>query len=238
MSCLVVNSHSSSVECLQLFFESIETYIGERFFDNIYLFINLCDYKPPPYVSTILYDQHDSFKNQMVRCLSAIPDEILLYCNEDYLLYDYAKRDVLQRLEKKLLDTDFSFIKLVYSDTEPYQLYEDKLYLIDRTCRNNYSQTMSLWKTADLLEIHQKCPGGEIGTKGMKYGHLEDIAKETCRHLNIKGLCYYNGEPKRGKYHFDSSIIPHMASAVIKGQWNFKEYPELKEILHASSTRL
>jgi hypothetical protein len=42
---------------------------------------------------------------------------------------------------------------------------------------------------------------------------------------NIKGLCHYNNEPKRGENHYDSDVYPYIATALVKGKWNINEYP-------------
>ena len=44
----------------------------------------------------------------------------------------------------------------------------------------------------------------------------------------------YHGEPKRGIYHYDTIVFPHICTALVKGQWNIAEYtielsPLLKE---------
>ncbi len=49
--------------------------------------------------------------------------------------------------------------------------------------------------------------------------------------LNITGLYHYNKEPKRGLYHYDSSIFPYICTAVVRGRWNTLEYKyELSKI--------
>ncbi len=40
----------------------------------------------------------------------------------------------------------------------------------------------------------------------------------------MNGVFYYNGEPKRGMYHYDSEIFPHVSTALVKGKWNMSEY--------------
>ena len=46
------------------------------------------------------------------------------------------------------------------------------------------------------------------------------------------GILYYNDETKRGMHHYDSSIVPYIASAIVKGKWNISEYPtELPPLL-------
>ncbi len=33
--------------------------------------------------------------------------------------------------------------------------------------------------------------------------------------------------------HYDSNIFPYIATTLVKGKWNTKEYPELYEILNS-----
>jgi hypothetical protein len=39
------------------------------------------------------------------------------------------------------------------------------------------------------------------------------------------------GEKKIGLFHYESLVFPYIATAIVKGNWNFSEYPILKEIL-------
>lgn len=229
---LVINSHSSNIECLSMFFKCMETYVGVDYFENIYLFINHSDFQAPNYVRTIYYDPEESFKKQMCHCLSFVNDDIILYCNEDYLFYDYAnlaKANSLLQLFKTTSPLDF--IKFVHTDIEKYNKYSDFLYIIDRSSRNNFSQTLSFWRTETFKKIHDLCPDSEIGEKGDHSMHLENVAKDVCRELGVSGLCYYEGEKKRGMAHFDTNVFPHIASAINRGKWT-SEYPdELNKVL-------
>jgi hypothetical protein len=50
---------------------------------------------------------------------------------------------------------------------------------------------------------------------------------------NILGLYAYNNESKRGMTHYDSSVFPYIATALVCGKWNVGEYPtELNPILN------
>ena len=232
---LVINSYSPNIACLKLFFRCMEKYVGYGYFSNIYLFIDKSSYEPPEYVTPIYYDVNDNFRDQMVFCLSHVKDKVLLYSNEDYLFYDFANLKLADSLVNTLVDSDLSFVKFCHTDLEIYQEYKPKLFLIDKSCENTFSQTLTFWKTEDLLKIHQNCPPSEIGAKGDTFGHLEVAAKQVCRNLNIKGACYYNNEEKRGLCHFDTEVFPHTASALLRGGvWNTSEYAnELKKVTEA-----
>lgn len=229
---LIVNSHSSNIECLKLFFKCMERYIGQDYFSSIYLFIDESDYVSPDYVTDVYYNPNDNFRDQMVFCLGHVREEILLYSNDDYLFYETADLDLANQLVDELISSDLSFIKFCHTDLEAYKEYKPKLLLIDKSCENTYSQTLTFWKTKDILKIHRRCPPSEIGAKGDIFGHLEVVAKHICRHLDIKGVCYYNNESKRGAVHFDTEVFPHIASAIGRGGHWTTEYPEeLRKIM-------
>ena len=221
---LVINSNSSNVDCLDLFFYCMEKFVGEAFFSKVYLFIDPIEYDFPLYVEVVNYNPEDNFKDQIVKCLSVVREDIILYCNEDYLFYGQADLGLAQKVLNEIEGNDLSFVKFVHTNLEQYKEYKDNLFLINKDCENNFSQTLSFWKTQDFLRIHEKCPASEIGEKGNELGHLEVFAKEICRSLGISGLCYYNNEKRRGGCHFDSEIFPHIASALVKGKWNLSEY--------------
>ena len=156
-----------------------------------------------------------------------------------YLFYDQADLKKAESFLSEIQNTDLSFIKFVHSNLETYQEYKPNLFLIDKHCENNFSQTLSFWKTKDFLKIHENCPDSEIGQKGNELGHLEVFAKEVCRDLEISGLCYYNNEKQRGQCHFDSEIFPHTASALVKGKWNLSEYyPEIYPLLNSHNIQI
>lgn len=226
---LVINTHSSNEECLKIFFFCMEKYIGVDYFNRVYVFADKI-LNVPSYASIIRYNDQDNYRDQMIKCLGEVNEDVILYANEDYLFYDKANLKKMDELLAILERDVYSFIKFVHTDMEDYCEVRPQLFLIDKTCRNNFSQTLSFCKTADFLNIHKNCPPSEIGAKGDTGGHLEVLAQDVCRKLNIKGLCYYNNEPKRGMVHFDSDIIPHIASAINRGKWT-TEYPkELKKI--------
>lgn len=44
-------------------------------------------------------------------------------------------------------------------------------------------------------------------------------------------MTFFENEPKRGLYHWDSFCFPYIATAIVKGKWNFLEYSKELSIL-------
>jgi len=231
---LVINSHSSNSDCLAIFFSQLEKHVDVGFFSNIYLLVDACE-NIPQYATCIKYDPEKCFTDQMIGCLSQVTEKYLLYSNEDYLFYGNSKPEVLSELIEIIEEGNLSYTRFVYTDIEKlppfHNIEEGTLLYISSFASNCYSQTLSLWKTEDLLEIHEKGPKASIGERGNLEGHFEILARDTVKDLNIQGLVVFGDDPKRGLYHYDSSIFPHIASALVRGRWNVSEYPELEKIL-------
>ena len=67
--------------------------------------------------------------------------------------------------------------------------------------------------------MFEGCSGGSIW-------ELESRMFTTPAIDPSKSFFCYNGESKRGTSHYDSSIYPYVATAVVKGKWNMYEYKE------------
>ena len=157
---LTVNSHSSNKECIELYFRYLERYIGEQYFDCIYLFVDDENgINIPSYVKVVNYDSNLSFTKQTQNCLKQVKEDILLYSNEDYIFYANADLTIANFLVSFLENNEeWSFIKLVHSDVEKYREFSENFLIIDKHCENNFSQVLTLWNKEHLLKIHNEFP--------------------------------------------------------------------------------
>lgn len=170
----------------------------------------------------IYYDNNDSYRNQFLGCLRQIPEKYILYISEDYILYDTVKMNIIETLVDVLeTDTKYHFIKLLrgpekvfeYSEKYPY------LHIIDKNDSNFFAQQVTIWNKDALINVFQS---SNYYNDRMQQ---EPGGSEICRRIGINGLQYFSGnEIKRGQYHYDSSVFPCIATAVVKGKWNELEY--------------
>ena len=180
----------------------------------------------PSDCEAVLYDKNDMFRTQYLECLPSVKEDFLIYLNEDYILYDQVNfekiieyRNVLRR------HADISCIRFTLGNNITSQKLSEDLFFLSHDKPFFYSQTASLWRKQDLKKIHELGPNTHIGLQGLKYGHFEEDANKVCKDLELKGLIARNGESVRhGSQHYDSFIFPYIATAIIKGRWNLKEY--------------
>lgn len=188
-----------------------------------YVFTDFVDYKFQENYEQINYDDTDSYRNQFLSCIKQVVEPYFLYTSEDYILYDdvsSGKIDSFVKILKK--NPVFSFIKLIRGPEFLLGKFKpdehSDLFIIDPKDGNFFAQQASVWKTADFTKVFESSPP-QNGRMQQEPG-----GSEICRSLGFQGLQCYNGESLRGICHHDSSVYPHIATAVVKGKWNISEY--------------
>lgn len=178
----------------------------------------------------VIYADSEPYWEVICRALDLAKTNHILYMQEDYLLYDKADCSSLDRYANVLSRSDMSFVRLIRSGDVSDIRYLDDLYSISPSSKDHmtpcvYSLQPSIWKKSIFESIHRRVKSPVFG-EGVAY-------RDAMKELNANGLYAYNGESKRGLNHYDSKAFPYMATALIKGKWNFSEYKnELTPVLN------
>lgn len=228
--CLIVNTHSSCKDLWKIFFDRIEEYFCDI---KTYVFSDSFDENIPEYCDKILYNKDDVYADQFYSCIKGVSEKYCIYVSEDYILYDKVnveKINYFLSILKK--ENEISFIRFMKGGIEEYDYkeYKDNLFYLPLDKEYFYNNQAALWKTCDLKDIHENGPKLHIANLDWQ-NSFEYKATEYCRKKSMNGLFYFNGEKKRGIYHYDCSVFPYIATALVKGKWNVGEYSnELFEI--------
>ena len=176
------------------------------------------------------------YREQFWSCVQTVPEPYCVYISEDYILYDDVNADLIkQYIEALESNKELSFVRFVKGgviklDYQNYKSYDD-LYRLYNFFPYFYTNQAAVWKTRDLELIHEEGPNLHIANTDYE-NSFEFQASKTCERLGIEGVFCYYGEPKRGMYHYDSSVFPHVCTALVKGKWNLREYTsELQPLL-------
>jgi hypothetical protein len=227
---LIINTIAKNKDVWPMFFGQIEKHIPEDFFEKKYIFVDDCDDPLPEGYEAVIYEKEKMYREQFVGCIKSVSEEYCIYISEDYILYDDIQTNAIVKyidILKKNLDVSFvRFTKggIVDLDYLNYQNHED-LYELYNFLPYFYTNQASVWRTRDLEKIHRHGPNLHIGNTDHD-NSFEFQATKTCEQLGIRGLFCYYGEPKRGIYHYDSKVFPHVCTALVKGKWNLSEYQE------------
>tara|TARA_R110000824_G_scaffold261563_2_gene450190 strand:+ start:2823 stop:3557 length:735 start_codon:yes stop_codon:yes gene_type:complete len=219
--CLVINTISSYSDLWPMFFDALDEYLP-----NIKRYVFVDEGIPDEHSTTLHYEKSESFRTQFLSCITQVPEKYCIFISEDYILYDAPRLDLIERykevLEKNENLTFIRFAKGINNGEPRFKDYED-LYQLSPAFPYFYSQTATLWRTRDLEKIFTHSQESSIATLNYE-DSFEWKATAVCREIDIQGLFCYNGEKKRGKYHYDSIVLPYIATALVKGKWNLSEY--------------
>jgi hypothetical protein len=157
--------------------------------------------------------------------LRAFNQPYFIYLQEDFILYKNINQEKINYCEQFLKDhPEYSFVRLIKSGNLGSNQIADNLYEIESTNPDIFSMQPTIWRTDDYSKLL-------MDVKDEKWFETP-VYRESAIKLDIKGLYYYEGEPKRGLNHYDSNIYPYIATALVRGKWNIPEYPtELPPLL-------
>jgi hypothetical protein len=171
------------------------------------------------------------FGQQVIECVEQVPflgnlGEVILFSVDDMILYrDMDEREL--RYMARLLEQsdDVDFIRLIRCGNAPLLKHSKNLYSISSNSNDLFSMQPTLWKSDVFLDLCEEVRSSNIW-------EFEQRGSNWLRTRKIKGLFYFVGnEKKRGKAHWDSSIYPYIATAIVKGKWLTSEYPrELQDV--------
>ncbi len=172
-----------------------------------------------------IYNNENDYYNVWVEALKKFDSDYFIYLQEDFILYDKVDDEKLnQCLEFLKQNLNYSFIRLIKSGSLREKRIFDNLYEIESSNANIFSMQATIWRTKDYISLMEK-------VKDRKWLENDKYPKEMLK-MGMKGLYYYDGEGKRGENHYDSSIYPYIATALVRGKWNTSEYSnELISIL-------
>lgn len=225
--CLIVNTISKNCDIWDAFFNRIESHFEDNFFDKKYVFLDDDLKKIPKDYKIIKYEKNNVYREQFSSCIEDVKEKYCIYVSEDYILYNDVDTKKILNFRTILKNNSFSFIRFsrggVYDG--PFKKFNDNLFFVPIDKDYFYTNQAALWKTSDLRLVHEKGPNLHIANKDWQ-NSFEFQATKTCRELKMQGLFCFYGEKKRGLYHYDSSIFPHISTALVKGKWNMSEYPK------------
>lgn len=173
-----------------------------------------------------IYDNSEPYYKVWVNALNSFQSDYFIYLQEDFFIYSNINEDKINEYLKFLKNNEeYSFVRLIKSGNLGTNKITDTLYEIESSNTNIFSMQATIWRTSDYIKLMET-------VQDNKWLETERY-REVMINLNMKGVCHYDGEDKRGGAHYDSNVYPYIATALVKGKWNLSEYTkELAPILN------
>lgn len=225
---LIINTISKNSDIWKPFFDSIERYVSKEFFSKKYVFVDEDLSSIPQDYDVIKYDPGQTYKEQFCSCIGSVDQEYCIYISEDYILYSSIDETTINQFKEVLNRENFlSFIRFMRGGVYdgPFKEHLNNLYRVPIDKEYFYTNQAALWRTKDLKKVHDLGPNLHIANKDWR-NSFEYQATKVCNEMKMQGLFCHYGESKRGLYHYDSKVFPHISTALVKGKWNMSEYPE------------
>ena len=217
----IVYSHSEYFDVLDIFLEQQKKFGIEK----ILIF---SDKKFNNENEHFIYDKNHTYTERLINCLDKVKEDVVLYQHEDMFLYKEPNISTLKKYMDYLSNSKYSFIRLSRTGNCDLKNCAENLYEINPSSPDFFAVQPTIWKRKDFISF--------LSDAGPKNIWDLELTSSKIKH-NIKGLMHYANESPRGG-HFDSSIWPYIATAIIKGDWNFREYnKELSDIAKINQTK-
>ena len=192
----IVNTISKNNDIWKCFFDSIKQYTTPTLFNKKYIFLDDDLSKISNEYQICKYNPKLTYKQQFCSCIKEVEEEYCIYVSEDYVLCDNVDEQRIKEFKKILRENpSLSFIRLMRGG-----VYDGPFE----------KHSDNLYYVPQNKEYFYTNQAAIWRTEDLKKIH--DLGPNL--HIANRGL-----------YHYDSSIFPHISTALVKGKWNMSEYP-------------
>lgn len=208
---VLTHTHTDCKDIWQIHLDSYSKYCSDL---KHYYLVNSASGLP----NELLYDENIKYTERIISALESIQEEFVIIDFEDMFLNDYVDIKKLYDIIDTMKNDGISFVRLIKSGINGASVtHKERLFKIKESDLQ-FSLTPTIWEKNVLLDKMEYF-------RDMTVWQLEQSSSLLSLDEDWKGLYYYNNDPPRGG-HFDSSIYPHICSAIYKGKWNKKDYAE------------
>lgn len=169
----------------------------------------------------IIYDVFKKFSDRILSSLYKIKTKYIILSFEDMFLYDYVKKTDLDSIIRIMDENqNIFYVRLIKSGVNSNIIYNNNLGILNNS-DFLFSLTPTIWRVDKLIKVLESL-------KNLNIWELEVNGDLFLKSDSSLKLYVYNiDDKKRGSSHYDSSIYPHVCSAIFKGKWNFSEYKDI-----------
>lgn len=211
---IVTHTHTDCKILWEPYFDSYDNFFKH---DKHIVLVNEFSHEIP--YEQLIYSDTTKYSNRIIESLKSIKTKYVMIDFEDMFLYDKVKVDELNRIITIMTKhNEFLFTRLIKSGIKSHKPFDEKLFLMGES-DFLFSLTPTIWRTKDLLDLLSELTELSIWD-------LEINGCALLKNKGVKSLYYFDDDNPRGGHH-DSTIYPHICSAILKGKWNLSEYPDI-----------
>lgn len=174
--------------------------------------------------NVIKYDDSLPYQKRVLQCLDKVEEDVFIFHHEDMFLYDSPDTELLTELISLVEEEEIDILKLArasYNELFPLVKNTSHEHVYENPYNLKFAIQPSICNKEKLKLIYKRTYGDNIW-------EFEKNSSMICSYFNIKtGMFWEDKDKKRGQFHWDSSVYPYFATAVVKGKWSVTEYKDL-----------
>jgi len=211
---LLLYTHTDCKDVWKIFFNQADKYLPH--IQKIIL-VNKDDDSIPFEYQKIFYSGELNYTKRVFKCLDQLQNETVLFIHEDMILFNDPDYDKINNFIELIENEKADFIKLIKVDTgnDKTEVYPN---LIKTSQELMFSVQPTICKSNKLKNI--------FNLFDCNIWDFERQVSTACLHNRYINCFMASTEKdkKRGLFHYDSNIFPYIATAIVKGKWNYSEY--------------
>lgn len=216
-----VYTHTDCMDVWPIFFGQTDKHVCESMDKAI--FVNKVDENIdrliPAEYEVYLYDDTMTYTERVLSCLESIRHDYILFHHEDMFLYESPDWSKIKSYVKYMEDNGYDSVRLIKSgEMNGEKLTEDLVDLPESTMFNFVLQP-TIIRTNKMVELFSR-------SKKTNIWDFEVDVQRVCRDIKLKS-CYADTSTKKIGGHYESGVYPYIATGIVKGKWNYSEYPEV-----------
>jgi len=211
---IVTHTHTDCRELWNPYFDSYEKFFNHN---NHIVLINEFTEQIPH--KQIVYSDTTKYSDRVLNTLVNVPTPYTLLDFEDMFLYDNVNVAELERIIEVMdHNSEIFYTRLIKSGIRSSREFQNNLFAMDAG-DFLFSLTPTIWKPDQLCKLLHEL-------QNLTIWELEVQGSALLSSRSVKALYYFDNSKTRGG-HYDSTIYPHICSAILKGKWNLSEYSDV-----------
>jgi hypothetical protein len=176
----------------------------------------------PAQISALVYDDKLPYPQRLLACLERLSEfDFILFDHEDMFLYAEPDYEELAAYYRCLISGELDHIRLIKGGDCRFEKISGipSLFRLDLCSKWIFSIQPGFWKRTVLMDVLKANPKANIWEFELK-------SQKAVKKLKLRAGFSHRQGAKRGQHHFDNDVYPYVATAIVKGKWNLREYPK------------
>lgn len=207
---LLIYTHSDYKDVWKPLFGQIQKYLPNQ---KVIVANNEKSDDIPSEYDVVLYDDSKIYTQRLKEILSQLDNKVVMFQHEDMILFNQPDVELINKYVKYVDEGVVDTIKMNYVAGNDTQLNIDNTLITNE--HSKFSIQPTLIKVNNFLYLLET-------TEPLNIWDFEVAIPDTGKNYIPK----LGGERKRGIYHYDSFVYPYVATAIVKGKWNYSEYQD------------